>query len=150
MKRSCPDYNTLCETLTPLVTEAWKPQLHNLALFVYGLLLTGHVHLPKIALNLPMEYDLRYVTQRLERFLKNKAIQPSLWYEGVAKTILAAWKGLEIELIMDQTDVNDRFFLLFVAIAYRKRAIPLLWRRIPHSGCSGADEQITLLSAVAR
>ena len=149
MKRSCPDYNTLCEALSPLVTEAWKPQLNNLALFVYGLLMTGHVHLPKIALSLPMECDLRYVTQRLERFLKNKAIQPPLWYQGVAKAVLAAWKGLEIELILGQTDVDDRFFLLFVAVAYRKRAIPILWRLLPHKGCSGVAEQIKLLGAVA-
>ena len=66
--------------------------------------------------------------QRLERFLKNKAIQPTLWYEGVAKAVLAAWKGREIELIMDQTDLDDRFPLLFVALAFRKRAIPILWQ----------------------
>ena len=32
MQRSCPDYNTLCDVLSPLFTEAWKPQLNNLAL----------------------------------------------------------------------------------------------------------------------
>ena len=65
MQRSCPDYNTLCETLSPLVTEAWKPQLNNLALFVYGLLLAGHVHLPKIALTLPVTGNTRNALQRL-------------------------------------------------------------------------------------
>ena len=65
MKRSCPDYNTLCEVLSPLVTEAWKPQLNNLALFVYGLLMTGHVHLPKIALCLPIAGNTRNALQRL-------------------------------------------------------------------------------------
>ena len=144
MKRSCPDYNTLCEVLSPLVTEAWKPQLNNLALFVYGLLLAGHVHLPKIALTLPVTGNTRNALQRLERFLKNKAIQPTLWYEGVAKAVLARWKGGEIELIMDQTDLDDRFPLLFVALAFRKRAIPILWRLLPHEGCSGVEEQTKL------
>lgn len=74
MKRSCPDYNTLYEALSPLVTEAWKPQLTNLELFVYGLLLAGHVHLPKISLTLSVSGNTRNALQRLERFLKNKAI----------------------------------------------------------------------------
>ncbi len=96
MKRSCPDYNTLCEALSPLVDDAWKPQKHNLALFVYGLLLTGHVHLPKIALNLPIEGNVRNALQRLERFLKNKAVNPTFWYEGIARAILSVYAGLEI------------------------------------------------------
>ena len=118
MKGSCPEYNTLCEALSPLVTEAWKPQLNNLALFVYGLFMTGHVHLSKIALSLPVQGNTRNALQRLERFLKNKAIQPTFWYEGVARAVLGRWKGTEIELIMDQTDLGDRFPLLFVALAF--------------------------------
>lgn len=150
MKRSCPDYHTLSEALLPLVTEAWKPQLNNLALFVYGLLMAGHVHLPKIALMLPIEGNVRNALQRLERFLKNKAIQPNLWYEGVARAVLASWEGREIELIMDQTDLGDRFPLLFVALAFRKRAIPILWSLLPHEGCSGVAEQTKLLTKVAK
>ena len=150
MQRSCPDYNTLSEVLSPLVTEAWKPQLNNLALFVSGLLLTGHVHLSEIALSLPVQGNTRNALQRLEHFLKNKAIQPTVWYEGVAKAVLATWKGAEIELILDQTDLDDRFPLLFVALAFRKRAIPIYWRLLPHEGCSGVEEQTKLLTKVAK
>ena len=50
MKRSCHDYITLRQRLALLVTDASKPQLNNLALFVYGLLCAWHIHLPKIAL----------------------------------------------------------------------------------------------------
>lgn len=150
MKRSCPEYNTLCEAFSPLVEDAWKPQLNNLALFIYGLLMTGHVHLSKIALSLPINGNTRNALQRLERFLKNKAIQPTFWYEGVARAVLAAYKGIEIELILDQTDLGGRFPLLFVALAFRKRAIPILWRLLPHEGCSGVEEQTKLLTAVAK
>jgi hypothetical protein len=150
MKRSCPDYNTLSGCLRPLLKEASKPQLNNLALFVYGLVMAWHVHLPKIALVLPICGDTRNALQRLERFLKNKAIQPTVWYKGIARAVLAGWKGGEIELIMDQTDLGGRFPLLFVALAFRKRALPILWRLLPHSGCSGAAEQTKLLSQVAK
>ena len=150
MKRSCPEYNTLIECLQPLIGDAWKPQLNNLALFVYGLLMTWHVHLPKIALVLPVNGNTRNALQRLERFLKNKAVQPTAWYQGVARAVLASWKGSEIELIMDQTDLGGRFPLLFVALAFRKRAIPICWGLLPHAGCSGAAEQKKLLKAVAK
>jgi hypothetical protein len=149
MERSCPEYHTLIECLEPLIGDAWKPQLNNLALFVYGLLMTWHVHLPKIALCLPIPGDLRNALQRLERFLNNKAVQPTEWYKGVAKAILSNWKDREIELILDQTDLGGRFPLLFVALAYRKRAIPILWCLLPHAGCSGVEEQKKLLTQVA-
>lgn len=150
MKRSCPDYNTLSGCLRPLIQDASQPQLNNLALFVYGLVLAWHVHLPKIVLLHPVPGNTRNALQRLERFLKNKAVQPSAWYQGVARAVLASWKRAEIELIMDQTDLGGRFPLLFVAVAFRKRALPIRWRLLPHSGCSGAAEQKKLLSQVAR
>jgi hypothetical protein len=150
MKRSCPPYNTLSECLRPLIPDASKPQINNLALFVYGLVMTGHVHLPKIALLLPVMGNLRNALQRLERFLTNKAIQPTEWYKGIARAVLASWKGVEIELIMDQTDLDDRFHLLFIAVAFRKRAIPILWRLLPHEGCSGFAEQKRLLNDVLK
>jgi len=150
MKRSCLYYSTLSEALCPLIKDASKPQLQNLALFIYGLVLTGHVHLPKIALALPIQGNTRNALQRLERFLQNKAIQPTAWYKGVARGVLSAWKGGEIELILDQTDLGGRFPLLFVAVTFRKRAIPILWCLLPHAGCSGAEQQKKLLAQVAK
>ena len=150
MKRSCTNYDTLSARLRLRVPDASVPQLHNLALFIYGLVLAGHVHLPKIALFLPVPGTTRNALQRLERFLKNKAIAPTLWYKGMARAVLACWKNRESELIRDQTDLDDRFHLLFVALAYRKRAIPILWTLLPHEGCSGAEEQKKLLARVVK
>ena len=121
-----------------------------MAVFIYGLILAGHVHLPKIALYIPVPGTARNAVQRLERFLKNKAIAPTFWYKGVARSVLACWQDREIELILDQTDLDDRFPLLFVALAFRKRAIPLLWTLLPKEGCSGAAEQKKLRAQAAK
>lgn len=150
MKRSCQRYDTLSECLRSRIKGASKPQINNLALFVFGLVITGHIHLPKIAVNLPVAGNLKNALQRLERFLKNKAIQPTQWYKGVARAALALFAGAEIELIMDQTDLGDRFPMLFVAVCFRKRAIPILWSMLPHEGCSGFEEQKKLLMQVAK
>ena len=150
MKRSCQGYDTLSECLRSRIKGASKPQINNLALFVFGLVITGHIHLPKIALNLPIPGNLKNGLQRLERFLKNEAIKPTLWYKGIARAALALFAGAEIELIMDQTDLDDRFPMLFVAACFRKRAIPILWSLLPHEGCSGFTEQKNLLEQVAK
>ena len=67
----------------------------------------------------------------------------------MARSALAAWSGTEIELIMDQTAIDGRFHLLLVAVAFRKRAVPLLWCLLPTNGGSGAAAQKKLLAKVA-
>lgn len=148
MKRSCHDYSTLRRRLCFLVPDASRPQQNNLALFVYGLLAAWHVHLPKIALCLPVGGHLKNAQQRLERFLKNPAVRAADWYQGVARAVLARFAGAEIDLILDATDLADRHPMLFVALRYKGRAFPLLWRMLPSAGCSGYTEQEALLKQV--
>ncbi len=145
MKRSCHDYHTLRQRLALLITDASQPQLTNLALFVYGLLCAGHVHLPKIALFVPVPGAIKNALQHLERFLKNRLVEPTTWYLGVTKALLERFAGSEIELILDATDLCDRNPMLFVAARYRGRAFPLLWRMLPADGCSPFTEQEALL-----
>ncbi len=90
MKQPCTNYDTLSARLRLRVPDASVPQLHNLALFISGLVLAGHVHVPKIALFLPIAGNAPNALQRLERFLKNKASAPTLWYKGVARAGLFA------------------------------------------------------------
>jgi hypothetical protein len=149
MKRSCHDYITLRQRLRFLVTDASRPQLNNLALFVFGLLATWHVHLPKIALTLPLRGSLKNGLQRLERFLQNPAVVATDWYQGVARAVLARFAGCTLDLILDATDLGDRHPMLFVALRYRGRALPLLWRMLPTTGCSASTEQEALLQEVA-
>ncbi|HZT44142.1 MAG TPA: IS4 family transposase [Chthonomonadaceae bacterium] len=148
MKRSCHDYHTLRQRLTFLVSDASVPQANNLALFVFGLLAAWHVHLPKIALSLPVGGLLKNSVQRLERFLKNPAVQANDWYAGIARALLARFAGTEIDLILDATDLGDRHPMLFVALRHRGRAFPIRWRMLPSEGCSASTEQEALLRAV--
>ncbi len=148
MKRSCHDYSTLRQRLRSLATDASRPQQNNLALFVYGLLAAWHSHLPKLALCLPVGGNLKNAQQRLERFLKNPAVLATDWYKGVARAVLARFAGAEIDLILDATDLADRHPMLFVALRYKGRAFPILWRMLPSEGCSAFTEQEALLQQV--
>ena len=149
MPRSCPNYHTLRQRLSCLIPQASRPQHTNLALFVYGLLAAWHSHLPKIALYLPLEGNLKTAQQRVERLLQNPAVAATDWYKGVARAVLARFVGGEIDLILDATDLAERHFLLFVALRYKGRAFPVLWRMLPGKGCSAFSEQQALLTEVA-
>ncbi len=148
MKRSCHDYHTLRQHLARLISGASEPQLSNLALFVYALLAVGHVHLPKLALCLPVPGSLRNALQRLERFLQNRLVVPTDWYAGLTKALLERFAGEEIELILDATDLCDRNPMLFVAVRHRGRAVPLAWRMLSADGCSPFSEQKALLARI--
>jgi hypothetical protein len=149
MPRPCQEYDSLRQGLRPLLCAASKPQLNNLSLFVFGLIAAMNVQLPKIALYLPIPGTLRNAQQRLERFLQNTAVAATDWYKPIARRLLgfAAWT--EIELILDATDLGDRLPMLFVALSYKGRALPILWRMLPAGGCSPFTEQQVLLKAVA-
>lgn len=149
MQRSCPDYHTLRQRLGLLVPDASQPQQNNLALFVFGLLAAWHIHLPKVALCLPIAGNLKNAQQRLERFLQNPAVLATAWYKGVARAVLTRFQGAEIELILDATDLGDRHPMLFVALRYKGRAFPILWRMLSQEGCSPYTEQEALLREVA-
>ncbi len=78
----------------------------------------------------------------------NKAIEPAALYPPVARFLLSAFAGGSVRLILDATDLGGRLPILFVAVAYRGRALPLLWRMLPAPGCSEFSEQKALLSEV--
>jgi hypothetical protein len=149
MPIACPTYYTVRERLRAFLTRASKPQLTNLSLLTFGLVAAGNSQLPRIAAKLPLLTGPASLTQRLRRLLRNKAIEPTTLYQPIARFLLRAFGGGKARLILDATDLGGRLPVLFVAVAYRGRALPLAWRMLPSMGCSKFSEQKALLSEVA-
>ena len=149
MPIACHAYYTVRERLRILLTGVSKPQLTNLSLLTFGLFAAGNSQLPRIAARLPLMTGAASLTQRLRRLLRNEAIVPGTLYAPVARFLLATFAGGGARLILDATDLGGRLPVLFVALAYRGRALPLAWRMLPAPGCSEFAEQKALLSAVA-
>lgn len=126
-----------------------KPQLTNLSLLVFALFTAGNCQLPRIATKLPLPAGAASLTQRLRRLLMNEAIKPTTLYQSVAGFLLSCFAGGRVHLILDATDLGGKLPVLFVAVAYRGRALPLLWRMLPAMGCSEFSEQKALLAEVA-
>lgn len=149
MPTACQPYYTVRERLRALLGSVSKPQMTNLSLLVFGLFAAGHCQLPRIATRLPLPTGAASLTQRLRRLLRNGAIRPTALYRSVARFLLSCFTGGPVRLILDATDLGGRLPILFVALAYRGRALPLLWRMLPSGGCSEFCEQKALLSEVA-
>lgn len=133
---------------TPICSLS-KPRLENLSLLVFGLFAAGNCQLPRIAAQLPLLTGAASLTQRLRRLLMNPAIAPTEFYRPVARFLLSCFTGGSVRLILDATDLGGQLPVLFVAVAYRGRALPLAWRMLPSVGCSDFAEQKALLSEVA-
>jgi len=149
MPIACQTYYTVRERLRAFLCRASKPQLTNLSLLTFGLFAAGNSQLPRIAVKLPLLTGAASLTQRLRRLLMNPAIEPSTLYQPVARFLLSCFAGGRLRLILDATDLGGRPPILFVAVAYRGRALPLGWRMLPTMGCSEFAEQKALLSEVA-
>jgi len=67
--------------------EAPDSQLHNLALWVYGLFKTRNCHLGHVADELPLEGQKDSLIQRLKRGLMNPRLVPEVLY----RRLLIPW-----------------------------------------------------------
>jgi hypothetical protein len=126
-------------------------RVRNMAWLLVGIFQSKSVHLSKIAGRIPGEATLNSVTRRLDRFLENSAVQVRDWYDPVAKWLLSRACGLEVRLIVDGSKVGFGHQLLVVALAYHRRAIPLVWTWVKSKrGHSSTSKQLALLSHVRR
>ncbi|MBI4769194.1 MAG: hypothetical protein HY784_01970, partial [Chloroflexi bacterium] len=69
------------------------------------------------------------------------------WYGPVVKQLFAQWTGAEVALVMDRTDLTNRWSVLMLGAAHGKRLLPLCWTVLPFGGTS-AETQLSLLRQV--
>lgn len=144
-------YHTWIQRIRELRPKQRITQIRNFALLLYGIYASKSVTLSKVAGKIPGKAKLLSIFRRLERFLANPAIQVREWYEPIAKEWLARQAASlgEIRLVVDGTKVGFGHQLLMVALAYRKRTIPIAWTWVKHvRGHSTGTTQIALLAYV--
>lgn len=127
-------------------------RLRNLSLLMTGLFLARKVHLAHIARKWPLRARLPSLTNRLRRFLDNERLNPARLYRPVAHLLIGRLEAAEapLRLILDTTKLGLRHRLLTVSLAYRRRALPLVWS--VHRGRKGhvkAEAQKALLARIA-
>jgi len=142
-------YHTWYIRLVQMVPDTCKTRLTNMTLLIVGLYHAGNIHLSAIVRKWPLGAKKLSLMRRLTRFLANPAVNVRAWYRPVAERLLAPFSGREVRLIIDSTKVGFGYQLLMVAIAYRRRALPLAWCWVKGTrGHSSPTKQLALLAYV--
>lgn len=137
--------SAICKQLPPLR----KTRERNVARFCAALYQAEHVHLPKIADHCPGRAQQTSKTRRLRRFLSNEAVDPDAWYRPVATSLIeAAAKAGPVRLLLDTVHLTGDRRLLVAALAFRRRALPVLWQVDRTSGVTGQDVQRDFVQAL--
>jgi hypothetical protein len=142
-------YHTWIDRIRQLCPEARRTLTCNFTWLLVGMYLSRKVHLSLIANKIPGYAKLNSKVQRLRRLLLGP-ISVRKWYDPVAAELLEsqAQQG-HVRLIVDGSRVSFHHQLLMVSIAYRRRAIPIVWTWVKGSrGHSSALKQLALLRHV--
>ncbi len=136
--------------LMQLIPDDCSSRLSNLIYLIVGIFESKSVHLHIIARQLPIQAKKLSLVKRLERFLNNPAVQVAKWYHPWASWLIqsASVEGT-VHLIIDSTKVSANHRQLMVAVAYHRRALPIMWEWVtyPRGHCT-LKVQLALLKHV--
>ena len=123
---------------------------------ITGLHLAEHACLSKVAGRIAGTAQLESKTRHLRRFLGNEDVDPERFYSPVRDRVIKwATQGAETEgsglirLLVDTVELSGERQVLMAAIAYRRRALPICWETYRRGGAWNAEQQISLLRALA-
>ena len=127
MRNNLRLYHTMVGQISKWLPSERITRVRNLALFLTGLYLGRKVHLSLIAEEWHLSGKTPSLVNRLRRFLDNPKVSVCDYYRPVAESLVSAFRGVPIRLIIDTTQLGFNARLLMVSIGYRKRALPLAW-----------------------
>ena len=119
-------HGTLLSQLCKWLPEERVTRLRNLAWLMTGLFLARSVHLSHIARKLPLKGQVVSLVNRLRRFLDNPRVDIWRYYQPIARQLLARFHGQRLTLLIDCTAPGFNYQLMVIAIACRRRALPLI------------------------
>jgi len=144
-------YHSWMKQITQLLPGERITRVRNLAWLLAGIFQSKSVHLSKVASQIPGQAMLVSITRRLDRFLENPDFRVRDWYEPIVKRLLAQRTGQTYQLIVDGSKVGFGHQFLVITLAYRRRAIPLVWMWVrSRRGHSTSGRQLALLGYIHR
>lgn len=144
-------YRSLHRYLMQQIPDDCDTRLANMIYLMMGIFRAKEVQLPLVARTIPIRADKWSIVKRLERFLKNPAVEVEAWYRPFVEPLLrSAASAGTVHLIIDATKVAFGFRLLMVSVAYRRRSLPIAWTWLEgRRGHSSSATQVKLLAYVA-
>lgn len=144
-------YHTLMQQIEQIIPTERITRKRVLAWLMTCLFLGRNPYAARLGNKIPGQAKNPSKAERLRRWLNNKAVRVRDWYEPIARQLIAqaTASGQPLRLIVDGTKIGSKHQLLMVAIAYRRRSVPLAWTWVRcRRGHSSARKQLALLSYV--
>ena len=122
-------------------------QIRRLARVTVGMILAGTAQLPKVARWLSGDAKQDNRIQFMRRLLDADYLTQRAVYQPLLRQALSFYHEQAWHVLIDRSTLSKarNRELLVVSLNFRKRSIPLAWQVI-NFGCTGADEQIALLT----
>ena len=131
----------------------WRDVRHlkTLCWMVVGLILSSQINLTDwLDYTRSRAMFAQSIQRRFSRWLNNTRIQERKLYAPLIRQALSKWKATRLVLALDTSLLWNRYCLIRVSLIYRGRAIPVMWKVIPHKSSSVAHSSYSkLLYAVA-
>src|SRR5215211_6136087 len=130
-----------------------QARLRTVAWMMVGMVMSRSIHLSYISQKIPGVAQQTSIVRRLSRLLKNGYLRVREWYDPLAAELLndIVASGQPVRLIVDGTKIGGGHRLLMVAVAYRRRSLPIVWTWLKGTrGHSLATTQCALLAHVQR
>jgi hypothetical protein len=144
-------YHSWNEKLRHICVGENKARLRTFAWMMVGMMMSQSVHLSHIARKIPSVGQQTSIVKRLSRLLQNSALRVREWYSPVATELLqeVISSGQGVRLINDGTKIGGGQRLLMVALAYRRRSLPIAWTWVKGTrGHSLATTQCALFAYI--
>lgn len=144
-------YHTLMQQIEQILPNERITRRRVLAWLMTCLFFGRNPYAARLGNKIPGKAKKPSKAERLRRWLKNKHVHVRRWYEPLARQLInqAMASNQPLRLIVDGTRIGNKHQLLMVAIAYRRRALPLAWTWIRcRRGHSSARKQLALLNYV--
>jgi len=144
-------YHTLMQQIEQILPNERITRRRILAWLMTCLFFGRNPHAARLGNKIPGQAKKSSKAERLRRWLKNRHVHVRRWYEPLACQLIAQvlTSGHPLRLIVDGTRSGNQHQLLIVAIAYRRRALPLAWSWVRcRRGHSSARKQVALLKYV--
>lgn len=119
--------------------------LDTLACSITGLFRAKKIFLSEIAAHSPSSTQLTSRTMRLHRFLKSDGVEPERLYRPVIEALMHTFRDAPIRLILDTTKVGFEAAIASLSMAYRRRALPLIWSAHPNKRTAISMQEATQL-----
>jgi hypothetical protein len=148
MSNSLRLYRTVSDVIVQTMSHLCDTQRENLSWLIAGMFLARHVQLAKVAGRRPGRAQQTSKARQLRRWLANGAIDVRCCYRPFAASVLGRCAGGRVRLLIDTLELPGRRQVLMIALAYRRRSIPLIWEVRRRKGVHNAEMVCALLEAL--